>query len=190
MANSDPKPQGSQASEGLAAAPAEPHFLIVGRVTRPHGVRGEVRVEAHTDLPERFLGLKTIYLGLDRPRPVPVERARLQEAVILLKLAGYGDRNAAESLRGEWLQVLTAEAIPLQEGEYFLYQLVGLAVISEDGLYLGQLTEILETGANRVFVVVNDDGREVLLPDTAEVIQQIDFAAGRMIVHLLPGLLP
>lgn len=168
----------------------EPRFLIIGQIIRPHGVRGEVRVVPHTDLPERFGWLQSVYLGLEEPQLLAVESARVHEGqgVVLLKLAGYDDRDQAEMLRGQWLQVREEDAIPLEEGEYFLYQLEGLAVHSDDGRDLGYLQEIIETGANNVFVVQGEFG-EILLPNTPEVILDIDFAARLMKVHLLPGLL-
>lgn len=168
--------------------PAEPRFLVIGRIVRPHGIRGEVRVEVHTDRPERFQWLEQVYLGETHPRPVAVESARRHKNQVLLKLAGYDDRNAAESLRSEWLQVPEAEALPLEEGEYYLYQLVGLAVYTDEGAFLGELQEVLETKANNIFVIHGDQG-EILLPDTEEVIQEIDFENGRMTIHVIPGLL-
>lgn len=173
---------------GLVDSSAEPRFLVVGEVVKPHGVRGEVRVLPHTDVLERFTWLETVYLGEENPQPVGVEMARPHQNIILLKLAGYDDRDAAETLRGVLLQVPETEAVPLEEGEYFLFQLVGLEVFSDDGQELGRLTQVLETGANNVFVVAGVDG-EILLPDIDDVILDIDFANGRMVVHLLPGLL-
>lgn len=167
----------------------EPRFLIIGQIIRPHGVRGEVRVVPHTDQPERFGWLKSVYLGLDRPQLLEVEKVRYHEGqgLVLLKLSGYDDRDKADELRGQWLQVREEDAIPLEEGEYFLYQLQGLAVHSDDGRDLGHLREIIETGANNVFVVHGGFG-EILLPNIPEVILDIDFAASLMTVHLLPGL--
>jgi 16S rRNA processing protein RimM len=173
---------------GSLADAAEPRFLIIGRVLKAHGVHGELRVAVYTDLPERFTWLETIYLGETNPRPIPVEAVRFHQELALLKLAGVDDRDAAEELRGEWLQVPLSEAIPLEEGEYFLYQLLGLTVITDEGETLGELVELLETGANHVFLVRGVRG-DLLLPDTPEVIQEIDFANGRMIVHLLLGLI-
>ncbi|MCA9959264.1 MAG: 16S rRNA processing protein RimM, partial [Anaerolineales bacterium] len=98
-------------------------------------------------------------------------------------------RDAVESLRDAWLQVTEDEAVPLAEGEYFLFQVVGLQVYSDADEYLGKLVDVLETRANNVFVVNGPDG-ELLLPDIDEVVQEIDFDNGRMIVHLLPGLRP
>lgn len=164
-------------------------FLLIGQISKPHGVRGEVHVVPYTDVPERFTWLKEVYVGRDEPRRVPVVQVRVHNERILLRLAGYEDRDAAETLRGAWLQVPEAEAIPLEEGEYFLFQLEGLEVVTDTGERLGKLVEVLETGANNVFRIMGESG-EVLLPDIDEVILEIDFDNGRMLVHLLPGLLP
>ncbi len=175
-------------SQGSTEESVEPRFLIIGRVTKPHGVRGDVRVTPHTDLPERFTWLETVYVGERDPQPVAVEGVRFHGDVILLKLAGYDGRNAADALRGQWLQVPESEALPLADGEYYLYQLEGLAVFTDEGDHLGELTQVIETGANHVFVV-RDHAKEILLPDTDEVILEIDFENGRMTVHLIPGLI-
>jgi 16S rRNA processing protein RimM len=182
-------PTPDQDQRGAVEPSDESGFLIIGRVLRTHGVRGEVRAAMLTDLPERFTWLKTIYVGEKNPRPVAVESVRFHKDQVLLKLKGYDDRDAAETLRAEWLQVPEAEAIPLAEGEYFLYQLIGLQVYSDEGEHLGELVEVMETKANSVFILRGPRG-ELLLPDTEEVIRQIDFDNGRMTVHLLPGLLP
>lgn len=168
----------------------EPSFLIViGQISRPHGVHGELRVVPYTDLPERFSWLKTVYVGEKEPQLLQVESVRFHHDLILLKFVGYDDRDAAAVWRGALLQVPESEAIPLAEGEYFLFQLIGLDVVTDSGKPLGKLTQILETGANNVFCVNGEHG-ELLLPDIDEVILDIDFANGRMTVHPLPGLLP
>ncbi len=187
-----PEPE-SDAWRGSVTPDTEPRFLLIGQISRPHGVRGEVRVIVHTDVPERYTWLKEVYLSQDpdaeSPQRATVEGVRFHQNSVLLKLAGYDDRNAAETLRSLWLRVPLTEAIPLAEGEYFLYQLEGLAAHSTDGEFLGTLVEVLETRANNVFVVQGPYG-EILLPDVAQVIQAIDFEAGIITVALLPGLLP
>ncbi len=167
----------------------ETEFIVIGEITKPHGVQGELRVKPHTDEPERFTWLEHVYVGETNPRLMAVEKARLHQGMVLLKLTAVNDRAAAEALRGEWLQVPEEEALPLEEGEYFLFQLEGLAVQTVEGEALGTLVRIIETGANNVFVVESEQG-ELLLPDIAEVVQEIDFDNGRMIVTLLPGLRP
>jgi 16S rRNA processing protein RimM len=174
---------------GSADSPPEPRFLVIGEVIKPHGVRGEVRVLPHTDLPERFGWLEEVYVGREDLQPIAVEGFRLHKQWILLKLAGYDSREAATALRGAWLQVPREAAVPLEEGEYYIYQLEGLAVYTEAGEHLGELVEVLETKANHVYIVRGARG-EILLPDTDEVIVDVDLEAGTMTVHLLPGLLP
>jgi 16S rRNA processing protein RimM len=162
--------------------------LAVGRVIKPHGVNGEVRVEPLTDLPERFEWLDAVYLGENNPRPLTVQSVRFHQGFVLLKLAGYPTRTEAELLRGELLQVPESEAIPLEDGEYFLHQLIGLDVYTEEGLHVGRLSEVLETGANNVFVVEGQN-RQVLVPDIPDVIKEIDLDNGRLVIQPLPGLL-
>jgi len=173
---------------GLAENSARPRFLVIGRIGRPHGVRGEVRVEVVTDLPERFTWLKSVYVGANQPRPIAVESVRFHKSWVLLKLAGYDDRKSAATLRAKWLQVPEEEAIPLEDGEYYLFQVIGMSVYSDEDEWLGEITEVLETGANHVFVVRGERG-DVLLPDTDEVVRIIDFNNNKMVVHILPGLL-
>jgi 16S rRNA processing protein RimM len=182
---------------GLAGSsderPVKPRFLVIGRITKPHGVRGEVRVALYTDVPERFGWLEAAYLSADEwdddLSPTGVEYARLHGDVVLLKLAGYDDREAAQALRNLWVQVPVDEAVPLEEGEYYLFQLLGLDVVETAGEPLGKVVDILETGAHNVLVVKGERG-EVLLPDIPDVIQTIDFDANQITVTLLPGLLP
>jgi 16S rRNA processing protein RimM len=173
---------------GWAELAAEPRFLVIGRVLRPHGVRGEFVVQVETDLPERFEWLKEIFLDDRLARPFGVESARFHHGSVILKLAGIDDREHAMALRGRSLMIPESEGLPLAEGEYYLYQAIGLAVTTDDGVPLGEIAQILETGANNVFVVKGPRG-EILLPDTDDVVLEIDFAARNMTVHLLPGLL-
>jgi 16S rRNA processing protein RimM len=174
-----------------------PPFLAVGRVLAPFGLRGEVRIEFLTDFPDRFRGLKQIFIGSDFSgndgdasafTPVNLERFRYHRGQGVLKLAGYDDRNAAETLRDLLLWVPTSEAVPLSEDEYFVYQIEGLAVWTTKGEHLGTVTEVLFTGSNDVYVVQDANGREILIPAIADVIQQVDLANGRLVVELMEGL--
>ena len=184
-----PKPESTQSSNrGSVEESAEPRFLAVGRIAKPHGVLGEVRVELMTDHPERFEWLDAIYVGEKNPRRVPIVSVRYHQDVVLLKLEGYPTRTEAELLRGELLQVPESEAVPLEDDEYFLYQLIGIEVFTEQGRHLGQLTEILETGANNVFVIDNE-GRQYLIPDIPDVIREIDIENRRLVIHPMPGLI-
>lgn len=180
--------QESRSTEGSVVHPTEPRFLVVGRVIRPHGVRGEVRVELHTSDPDRFESLASVHIGDPANKPVAITSARRHQDVALVTFDGIIDRDAAEKLRDQWLYIPVEEAAPLAEGEYFLYQLEGLTVQDESGRVLGQLSEVIETGANNVFVVSGPLG-DLLLPDIPDVIRDIDFDKGRITVNLLPGLI-
>lgn len=183
----DKKP-GRTSARGSVDPSAEPRFLAVGRISRPHGVRGEVRVELLTDTPERFEWLDAVYVGEVNPRRVAIDTVRYHQGIVLLRLAGYPTRTEAEQLRGELLQIPEAEAVPLEEGEYYLFQLEGLDVYTVGGTLIGRLTQVMETGANNVFVVDGPTGQH-LLPDIPDVIKEIDIEGGRIVIQPLPGLI-
>lgn len=172
---------------------APPPFLLLGQVLRPHGIRGELRVEVLTAYPERIGPEQRVYLG---PDPADVSAARLYTIVqarrhqqyLILRLAEISDRNAAELLRQQYVMVALEDAIPLEDDEYYLFQVIGLDVISTDGETLGSVQDVLETGANDVLVVHGPRG-EILLPVIDECVQDIDFDAGTITVRLLDGLL-
>jgi len=117
-----------------------------------------------------------------------VRRARVHESQVLLTLVGVDDRDAAEALRGQWIYVAIEDALPLGEGEYYHFQIVGLQVITAEGEALGRVSEILPTGANDVYVIQGPRG-EILVPALEGVILNVDLPNGRMIVRLPEGLL-
>lgn len=170
---------------------AEQGYLVIGRLIRPHGIRGEMSAAVHTHVPERFTWLEHVYLAREandsEPSRHEVVSVRFHKGNALIRLGGYERREDLEVLRGMWLLVPDTEAIPLEEGELFHYDLEGLEVVTEDGETLGTVVEILETGANEVFVV-QGQGKEILLPNIEEVVLQVDLDAGTMLVHLMPGL--
>lgn len=169
----------------------EPRYLTVGRILRPHGVRGELCVEIITDYPERLGEHTCLCLASPNSPDVvqcyPVERLRQHGGVLLLKLGGCDDRDAADALRSMLVQIPLEEAVPLEEGEYYHFQLIGVSVETESGEHLGRVVEVLETGANDVYVVRGPLG-EVLLPAVDDVVLELDLESRQMIVHLLPGL--
>jgi 16S rRNA processing protein RimM len=155
-------------------------------------VRGELRVKIITDYPERLAQHAHFYLAHSNSPEIvhryPVEGLRLHKKVLLLKLDGCDDRNAADELRGMLVQIPIEDAVPLEEGEYYLFQLIGVRVETESGEWLGQVVEVIETGANDVYVVRGPRG-EVLLPAVDQVVLELDLESKHMVVRLLPGLL-
>jgi 16S rRNA processing protein RimM len=171
---------------GTSQRRPEPHYLAIGRVVRPFGLRGELRVQLLTEHPEGLKRLRTVYLG-PQTEPWTVEGVRLHKDAALFTLAGCHDRSTAETLRGALVQIARQDAVPLQEDEYYEHHIVGMTVIEDDGTLLGKVTEIISTGANDVYVVVGPDG-EVLLPAIESVILEIDLDADQMVVHVMEGL--
>ena len=166
--------------------------MAVGRIVGSHALNGELRVELHTDFPERFAAGETIFLGTALSRRV-IERARDHKGMILLTLAGLTERTEAEELREEWLFIPDSAALPLPEGEYYVHDIVGLAVLDEGGLAVGRVTDVLQTGANDVYIIspapgINRD-KELLIPAIAEVVQRVDLAVRTLTIRLIPGLL-
>jgi 16S rRNA processing protein RimM len=170
-----------------------PRHLVVGRIGRPHGVRGELEVDVWTDFPERFRPGSRLLVGQPEeaaPRPVTVASSRAHHARLLVRLDVAADRDEAALLTGQYFLVPLDEAMPLDEDTYYHHQLVGLAVqLAEGGQPLGTVVEVIETGSADVIVVRGERG-EVLLPLLGEVVQAVDLAAGRMLVVPPPGLLP
>jgi 16S rRNA processing protein RimM len=156
---------------------------------RPHGVRGEMNVKAMTAYPERLAAQQQLFIG-PRHQHYPVQRIRQRsEEMLIVQLEGVDDRNAAEALREELVYVHIDDAVPLEDDEYYLYQIEGIRVVTSEGEELGTVTDVLETGANDVYIVTTPEGTEHLIPAIEDVIQTIDLAENVMVVRLLDGLL-
>ena len=158
---------------------------MVGRVLRAWGIRGDLKIAPFTDRPEDFQLYRSIFVGPQRKR-YDVKSFRPYQGNWLLHLIGVESRNEAEALHGQEI-LIEAVQRPRQEGEYFAREVIGLKVRTVAGEDLGEVVEILVTGANDVYVVKSDRG-EILLPARVEVIKGIDVEAGVMTVELLPGL--
>jgi 16S rRNA processing protein RimM len=175
---------------------ADPHFLVVGQIVRGHGVRGELRVKLVTHYPERLAHLEELALSVkddpdvDEVEYYEVENTRNHQDHLILKLEGIDDRNEADLLRGRYILVPLDEAVPLEEDEYYYFQLIGLRMVTDQGEDLGEITEILETGANNVYVVKSTQYGELLIPAIEPVVQKIDLETKQIIITPLPGLLP
>lgn len=167
-------------------------LVTVGQVTAPHGVRGEVRVLPLTDFPQRFRGVKRLFVRRPNeaaPEERAVQWARLHKQFVLIKFEDVEDRDGAESLRRALVQVAPEDVHPLPDGEYYVFDIVGMQVFDESGRSLGVVRDVLFTGANDVYAVDPGDGRpELLLPAIKDVVRRIDVEKRRMDVRLLPGL--
>ena len=171
-----------------------PDYLVLGKILRPQGLRGELRMHVRTDYPERLADLERVYLSKDEAgthvTAYALEHVRLHQGYALLTLEGIGDRDQAEPLRQLFVLVDMENAVPLEEGEFYLYELIGVEVITVEGEHLGKLIDVLETGANDVYVVKSDAYGDVLIPAIDGVIIETDIEARRLTVQLPEGLLP
>ena len=165
-------------------------YLIIGKLGGAHGVRGEVKVIPLTDDVRRFSSLKECMI-LDEKEHVKetrcVEKSRVDDTRTLIKFKGIDDRDEVAKLTGFYIGVKREDAVKLPEGRYFIADLIGITVSTDEGEELGKLTEVIQTGANDVYVVRNA-GREYLLPAIRECVLAVDIGNGTMTVHEMPGL--
>lgn len=167
-----------------AADPAKIR-LAIGTIIGAHGLQGELKVRLATDDPDYLSRLKWIYLG-DEERPRRLVGFRLHGGFGLMTLKGITTPEQAVAFRGEVLRIAGSDAKPLGPGEYFLYQVIGLTVVTEEGDTIGTVSDLIETGANDVFVVTPTDTRPAqLFPNLPDVVLAIDPAQGTMTVRPL-----
>ena len=155
--------------------------LVVGQIHGPHGVRGEVRVEPRTDVPERFR--KGAILECDGIGPLTITSVRGEPSSRVIHFAGYDTRDAAAALRDRFLRVPRDESRRATAGTHLWADLIGLEVVSPDGARIGVVRDLLRAGPNDVLIVADDAGRETLHPMIDTVVRAIEPAAGRIVLQ-------
>ncbi len=164
--------------------------MQVGVITQTHGIKGEVKVFPTTDDAGRFKKLKKVFLDNGRERlELEIEGVKFFKQYVILKFRGYDSINDIEKYRGAALYIRREQAVSLQKDEYFIADLIGAEVVTEDGAHFGTIRDVLVTGANDVYVVTRDDGSEALLPAIRECVRKVDIERGRVTVHIMDGLL-
>lgn len=165
-------------------------LLKVGVITTTHGVRGEIKVFPTTDDAERFLELEYVLLDTGRElRRLDIKNVRFFKNLVILKFDGIDNINDIEKYKGKDLWIPREEAQELGEDEYYIADLQGLNVVLEDGTEFGTLRDVMETGANDVYIIDSNEHGEVLLPAIKECILDVDLEKNTMTVHLMKGLL-
>lgn len=165
-------------------------FLKVGVITSTHGLKGEVKVYPTTDDLQRFSYLKECFLDTGSQRlPMEVEGCKFFKNQAILKFKGYDKIEDVENFRQCGLWVDREHAVPLEEGEFYIADIINAKVYEEDGNYLGILTDVLETGANDVYAVKLENGKELLIPAIPQCIIEVDVEAPKLIVRLMKGML-
>lgn len=160
--------------------------VVVGKVTKAHGLRGEVTVLPLTDNPDRFATGNVVYL--QDGRALSIREARNNGARLLVTFEGVGDRTAAEALGGSMLVVPESDLPELPEGTYWPHELVGCEVVTAAGRSIGTIADVVANPANDIWVTAASDGQEILVPAIRQVIAEVDIAARRVRVHEVPGI--
>ena len=163
-------------------------YLRIGVVTSPHGVHGEVNVYPTTDDMNRFKEAGSVFVETKRGRfPMDVEGVKYFKGMAILKLSGIGSMDEAETYRQADILIHRSQS-PEVPGKHLVCDLIGLLVYREDGSFLGKISDVLFGGANSVFSVLRDDGKEVLLPNVPACIKKVDIENGRVDAFIIPGL--
>ena len=156
-------------------------LIAIGKIVAPHGVRGELRVAVLTEFPERFFKMKEVIV--EGKGNMTITGARAHQEMILLTLSGVNDRDEASALRGRLLQVTRSELTVLPENKFYVFDLIGVDVFDEAGKKIGKLADVLQPGANDVYVIRQTNGGELLLPALRSVVLSVDIAERRMVVR-------
>lgn len=165
------------------------NFLQIGIITTTHGVRGEVKVFPTTDDNARFKQLKTVLVDTGKTQmELTITNVKFFKNLVILKFKEYDSINDVEKLRRAKLLVTRENAVELKENEYFIADLLDLQAVSDEGEELGVIADVLQTGANDVYVIRKPDAKDLLVPAIKDCIKNIDMEKGVMTIHLLPGL--
>lgn len=163
-------------------------LLQVGVISSTHGIKGEVKVFPTTDDAARFKKLKEILLDTGKEKlSMEIEGVKFFKQFVILKFKGIDNINDVEKYKGKGLYVTRDHAVKLSKGEYFVADILGMQVVTDDGEVLGTLKDVMETGANDVYVVDAPEG-ELLLPAIKQCIRQVDIEGRKMTVHMMEGL--
>ena len=156
--------------------------IVIGKAGAPHGIAGEMRVIPLTDFPERFADMQEVYIGGEL---VHIEQVKYHKQYVLLKLREYPTREDVMRLTGKLLSVDRAQAVPIHEGEYYTFDIIGLEVFDLAGTSLGTISDVLKTGSNDVYVASHKgEAKQILIPALKKVVKEINLADGRMVVDL------
>lgn len=164
---------------------AEPEYVIVGRILAPSGLQGKLKVEVITDFPERFTPDAQVYLN---QQPLTIEQVEWHQGKLVIKLDAVDSVEEARKLRGQYLEIPASQLRPLPEGQYYLFQIIGLLVKTTRGELLGRVTEVITAASNDTYVVSGDRG-EILIPAIEDVVESIDLGRGEMTIEPIKGLL-
>ena len=163
--------------------------LEIGQIVNTFGIKGMVKVKPFTDDIKRFDSLKKVYIEKNsNKKEYEIQEVKYHKNMVLIKFKGIENIEQAERLRNSYLTISRDSTEELEEGRYYVVDLLGLEVYTDEQILLGTLEDIFNTGSNDIYVVKNEEGKQILLPAIQDVIKKIDIENKKVIVHLLPGL--
>ncbi|HXN06742.1 MAG TPA: ribosome maturation factor RimM [Nitrospiria bacterium] len=166
----------------------EQEWIVIGRILKPRGLKGELKVHLLTDFPERFSPGKIVVLKEDPPVPYRIEESAIQGETAFIKLEGIATVDVAEALAGKEFIIPIDELAPLEKGVYYPFQLIGFNAYTEEGKFIGVLTEIYPGGAHDLYEI-REGKKEFLVPGTREFIREINLPERKIVIHAREGLL-
>ena len=165
-------------------------YLEIGQIVNTFGIKGMVKIVPFTDDIKRFDKLKSIYISnKNEKKEYEIEEIKYHKNMVLMKLKGIETPEQANALRQSYLLVDREKEEPLEEGVYYIVDLIGLEVYTDENQLLGNVEDIFNTGSNDVYVIKNKEGKQILLPGIPDVIKNVDLQNKKIIVHLIPGLI-
>lgn len=164
-------------------------YLEIGQIVNTFGIKGMVKIKPFTDDINRFDKLKKVYIkNKDGKKEYQIQEVKYHKNMVLMKLEGIDTVEQADLLRQSYLLVNRDDEEPLEEGVYYIVDLIGLEVYTDEGVLLGNVDDIFNTGSNDIYVVKDGKGKQILLPGIPDVIKDVDLEEGKITVHLIPGL--
>ncbi len=164
-------------------------MFIIGKVLKPQGIKGEVKVEVITSFPEHFNDLAELYIEKENYEVLKIESRRVSKNFAFIKFLGFQSRDDAETLRNHYLYIPSENLYSLEEDEFYYHQLIGLKVYSEENVYIGKILEIEKYPVNDILVVKDSNNDEHLIPLVKDIIREIDVESQKVTIHLIEGLL-
>ena len=164
-------------------------YLEIGQIVNTFGIKGMVKIKPFTDDINRFDKLKKVYIkNKESKKEYQIQEVKYHKNMVLMKLEGIDTVEQADLLRQSYLLVNRDDEEPLEEGVYYIVDLIGLEVYTDEGVLLGNVDDIFNTGSNDIYVVKDGKGKQILLPGIPDVIKDVDLEEGKITVHLIPGL--
>ncbi|MEJ8553625.1 ribosome maturation factor RimM [Tepidibacter sp. Z1-5] len=164
-------------------------YFNIGQIVKVQGLKGDMRVYPLTDYKERFEEIDWVYISDDTKTKYEIEKVRYKGNVVILKIKGIDSINDAEKLVKKYLKIPRENARELEEDEYFISDLIGIKAYTVDGEYVGVLDEVLQTGANDVYLIKNDENKEILIPAIKKFVPELSIEDKKMIIDPIEGML-